>query len=95
VVQNHLLLKQNYNFSMTCEEYDRLEKDWQDKERASQRVSMGGYGRSIKETLAERDSANTQRINAETLWMNHIKFCAVCQSEGKKTWEVYTHPPNF
>jgi hypothetical protein len=88
-------LKQSYNLPMPCEEHDRLEKEWQDKERASQRVSMSGYGRSIKGTLAERDSANTQRISAETVWMNHINSCGVCQSEGKKAWEVDPHPPNF
>jgi hypothetical protein len=91
----NILLKQSYNFAMACDEHDRLEKDWQERERESCRLSMGGYGRSIKGTLAERDRANTQRISAETLWMNHIKSCAVCQSEGKKAWEVDTHPPNF
>ena len=84
-----------YNLAMPCEEHDRLHKDWQDKERTSHRLSMGGYGTSIKKTLAERDNANTQRIAAETLWMRHIKSCAVCQSEGKKAWEVDPHPPNF
>jgi len=88
-------VKQRYNFAMPCEEHDRLEKDWQEKERESCRLSMGGYGRSIKRTLAERDSANIQRISAETLWMNHIKSCAVCQGEGKKAWEVDPHAPNF
>jgi len=80
---------------MACKEHDRLKNDWQEKERESCRLSMSNYGRSINRTLAERDSANTQRIIAETLWMNHIKSCAICQSEGKKSWEVDKHPPNY
>jgi hypothetical protein len=88
-------VKQSYNSAMPCEEHDLLKKDWQEKERESSRLSMGGYGRSINKTLSERDSANTQRISAETLWMNHIRSCPVCQSEDKKAWEVDPHPPNF
>ena len=95
VVQSSSSVKQTYNLTMPCEEYERLKRDWTDKERTAVRLCMGGYGRSIKRTLAERESANTQRIVAETHWMNHIKSCALCQSEGKKAWEVDPHPPNY
>lgn len=95
MVQNYSFLRHGYNPAVACKEHYRLEKVWQEKERESARLSMVCYGRSIKRTLSERETANVLRISAETTFMEHVKNCHVCQSEGKKAWKVDTHPPNF
>jgi hypothetical protein len=77
---------------MPCEEYEILKREWEVKFRAE--VSAhDGYKGSIKAALAERSRTNSERISAETRFVNHVKDCTICQSEGRKPWEVDSHQP--
>lgn len=76
---------------MPCEEHDKLEHDYQIKCRAEVSEHDGYKQRSIKKSLAQRDRTVSERVTAETLFVNHMKNCEVCQREGRKGWEVDPH----
>ena len=76
---------------MPCEEHDRLERDFQTKARAEVSAHDGYKQRSIKKSLEDRQRTISERVVAETRFVNHIKDCAVCQAEERKGWEVNPH----
>ncbi len=77
-----------YNSAMPCEVHDKLQREWQIKLNA-EISAHDGYKGSTKAVLSQRSLTTLERVAAETLWMNHIKDCKLCKSEGRES-----HPVN-
>lgn len=72
---------------MPCEVHDNLQREWQRKLNA-EISAHDGYKGSTKAVLFQRSLTTSERVAAETLWMNHIKDCELCKSEGREPHTV-------